>query len=295
MPVRRHCRTCISLVLAALVARIAGGVDRSAAVRSHTATAWCGSALPVRRSRHLGVHLEGTALAWRASLDRRLSVVAHGVLRVAAALFLIPAESLTAAPMIEPAPASPAEAACRKASSKVLSGWRPHVGEEPAVASDQGGAGFGPSTYGEVTELGARQLWRYMEADGPGAPGPKPICFVDLGSGTGRLVAQAFMELPRARRCVGIELDRSRHAAAAHSWEESKHAARRVREGHHFDSARMHSCATLELLEGDLFELDVSEATHVFVASLCFSPTMMERLAAKLACEVPYSSVRCHL
>lgn len=276
-------RTRISLALAVLVARIARGED-SSAVRSRP-SAWCGSALPARARPCQGRE------AWRASLnpsDRRLSVVAHGVLRVAAALFLVPAETLTAAPMIEPAPSSPAEAACRKAACKVLSGWHPHIGEEPAVASDQGGAGFGPSTYGEITELGARQLWRYMEADGPGpGPGPEPICFMDLGSGAGRLVGQAFMELPRARRCVGIELDRSRHAAAVQSWAESNHAARRVREGHLGDSAE-HSCATLELLEGDLFQLDVSEGTHVFVASLCFSPAMMERLAAKLACEVVY-------
>ena len=42
----------------------------------------------------------------------------------------------------------------------------------------------------------------------------------------------------------------------------------------------------LELHEGDLLELDVSGATHVYAASLCFTPAMMDRLAAKLAAEV---------
>ena len=44
--------------------------------------------------------------------------------------------------------------------------------------------------------------------------------FVDLGSGVGRLVAQARLELPpeRMARCVGVELSPSRHDLATSGW-----------------------------------------------------------------------------
>ena len=44
--------------------------------------------------------------------------------------------------------------------------------------------------------------------------------FVDLGSGVGRLVAQARLELPpeRMARCVGVELSLSRHDLATSGW-----------------------------------------------------------------------------
>ena len=39
---------------------------------------------------------------------------------------------------------------------------------------------------------------------------------------------------------------------------------------------------TVELIEGDLFELDISKATHMYIASLCFSEEMLERLVDKI-------------
>ena len=44
--------------------------------------------------------------------------------------------------------------------------------------------------------------------------------FVDLGSGAGKLVAQARLELPpeRLARAVGVELSPSRHNLASRGW-----------------------------------------------------------------------------
>ena len=77
-----------------------------------------------------------------------------------------------------------------------------------------------PSTYGEITPLGARQLFGAMELldDGPRKPKHQVSHghFFDLGSGTGKLVGQAVLELPnkRVEKATGIELSPSRHEYA---------------------------------------------------------------------------------
>jgi len=38
----------------------------------------------------------------------------------------------------------------------------------------------------------------------------------------------------------------------------------------------------VKLVEGDIFEVDISETTHAYVASLCFDRNMMKRLAEKI-------------
>ncbi len=42
---------------------------------------------------------------------------------------------------------------------------------------------------------------------------------------------------------------------------------------------------SVELYEGDLFELDISAATHIYVSSLCFTEEMMERIVDKIEME----------
>ena len=76
--------------------------------------------------------------------------------------------------------------------------------------------GHRPSAYGEVSRRGARELFKAMglQREGVGA------CFIDLGSGVGRLVAQAWLELPPSSmdRAIGVELAPTRHAAAVRAW-----------------------------------------------------------------------------
>ena len=225
---------------------------------------------------------------------QRLRVLKHELLRVVAATLLVPAEAITSPPMIEPAPASSEESACRSAASRVLRRWSAQAATVDDITADDGA---GPFTYGEVTEVGARQLFAYMGAQGGLTQGP--ISFYDLGSGAGKLVVQAYMELPHAHRVVGVELAPARHAAAFECWTTLESAARRVRQLSircsavpipatecRTGAAEGSSGSGVEFLAGDLFALDVSDATHIYIASLCFPPEMMLRLAQKIVRDV---------
>ena len=111
--------------------------------------------------------------------------------------------------------------------------------------------------------------------------------FVDLGSGGGRLVIQAHLELPSVATSVGIELSPSRHAVALETWRELARSGeagriRRLAERSWGVTSEARTASTVQLHEGDLFELDLAGATHVYVASLCFTPEMLARLLDKL-------------
>ena len=138
---------------------------------------------------------------------------------------------------------------------------------------------------------GARQLFHHMgltnRAKSHANEQPR-YQFFDLGSGGGRLVIQSHLELPSVFKSVGIELSPSRHKIAAQTWDDLSRSG---------DSSRIRKLAvkswgieekdnniipTVDLYEGDLFELDISQATHLYVSSLCFSEDMMKRLVAKI-------------
>lgn len=167
-----------------------------------------------------------------------------------------------------------------------------------------------PSTYGEITPLGARQLFVAMELMGSspvnneGSAGQAPVHFFDLGSGTGKLVGQVVLELPHeiVERATGIELSPSRHESAIRArealfqWPRRPNNAADLSDMILFDSedggnsyefsvseeSIVRSTNKLELLEGDLFDVDLSTATHVYVASLCFPENLMLRLEDRL-------------
>ena len=160
-----------------------------------------------------------------------------------------------------------------------------------------------PSTYGEITALGARQLFGAMGLlDNP--KGSKEqlqknssIHFFDLGSGTGKLVGQAVLELPNnsLSRATGIELSPSRHDSALRAKEALLELT--STSGLSFDQEYGYGAQNddvsdifvleenvnkLELLQGDLFDSDLSTATHIYVASLCFPNELMVRLEERL-------------
>lgn len=155
-----------------------------------------------------------------------------------------------------------------------------------------------PSTYGEITSKGARQLFGAMGLldDSPrnnnnnNKSQQLPIHFFDLGSGAGKLVGQVVLELPndRVERATGIELSPSRHESAI----VAREALRRLRSrrldwstsrNNNNDSISFVSNHDkLELLERDLFDVDLSTATHIYVASLCFPHNLMVRLEERL-------------
>jgi hypothetical protein len=248
-------------------------------------------------------------------------------------------------PMVAPPARSAAEAQRRVTVSQVLQqGWNPADGfqtspdetlyiqeiarrwSSPTNHHHHHHHHHHPDTYGEVTELGARQLFHQMgltnhdenlttstnistttTATAATAASTNSAIekehdkisnfrLYDLGSGVGRLVAQAYMELPRVDRIVGVELGPSRHEAALTGWNLIQSNARRVRQSaareelslRLVDNASDDICpCRLEFHEANLFDTDVSDATHVYLASLCFTEEMMADIAQKLIREAP--------
>jgi hypothetical protein len=218
--------------------------------------------------------------------DKNVLKAKHAILTVAAAILCVPSEVFKTPPMLEPPVHSIEEYEHRDAVSDLLAkGWNTSKGFHRAVSDEDDDhsntpiCGPDPSTYGEITELGARQLFNYMEMTREKQEG---IVFFDLGSGVGKLVTQSYLELPRLRRAVGVELEASRHDSAIRAWSATDEQARILRDSLVNQAAVFCTDATVQFIQGDLFHVDVSDATHVYVASLCFSSEMMERLADKL-------------
>lgn len=225
------------------------------------------------------------------NLNVALAKAQHAFLRVAAAVFSVPSDVFTTPPMLEPPTQSSMEQEHREKVSELLAeGWNesgvstsiPVSNEDAPQKSDHDA-----STYGEVTELGARQLFYYMNMK---TFAEETISFFDLGSGNGKLVVQAFLEVPRLRRSVGVELNPTRHDTAIGAWNSIQSKARIIRSS---SEEQALSCneASVQLIQGDLYQVDVTEATHVYIASLCFTSEMMERLADKLTKEA--SELQC--
>ena len=175
------------------------------------------------------------------------------------------------------------------------------------------GSGHNPSIYGEVTTLGARQLFHFMELfqnsnsetsdNYKNSNGNSNIDdtrkngnhFIDLGSGNGKLVVQAYLEIPNLNRAEGIELSSARHENAISSWSEIREEAKVVRNqmkelssntgGDVQEDDERIIETELNLLQGDLFQMDISTATHIYIASLCFTDEMMDALSAKISKE----------
>ncbi len=116
--------------------------------------------------------------------------------------------------------------------------------------------------------------------------------FFDLGSGGGRLVIQSFLELPSVNKSVGIELSPTRHKIAIQTWNNLVQTGDAIRiralaEKSFCDDYSGYPNVTaiesgVELHEGDLFDLDISQATHLYVSSLCFAEEMLLRIAEKI-------------
>jgi hypothetical protein len=122
-------------------------------------------------------------------------------------------------------------------------------------------------TYGEVTGIGARQLAHEMgissteETEGEGN-----IKFYDLGSGVARLVVQMVLDNPVAiNKSVGVELSKERHDIAAS-------ALSRIRSSDYSSEL----LSKVELANADALKYNFSDATHIFISSLCFPRQVLE-------------------
>mmetsp|Transcript_23582 Transcript_23582/g.56913 ORF Transcript_23582/g.56913 Transcript_23582/m.56913 type:complete len:319 (-) Transcript_23582:52-1008(-) len=239
-------------------------------------------------------------------------------IRIAAAILSVPPDVLAPmVPMMAPPPQNSLEFDLRNEVDSVLSGscCRSSADGAPLFAisreesnyvncnsglpsineglfesenSDDESSSSDPSTYGEITSLGARQLFHHMGLTN-NAQKNQNYQFFDLGSGGGRLVIQSHLELPSLSKSVGIELSPSRHKIALQTWQSlmQNGDAVRIRNlaeksgGMDIDDVK----STVELYEGDLFKLDISQSTHLYVSSLCFSEDMLERLVDKIESE----------
>ncbi len=144
-----------------------------------------------------------------------------------------------------------------------------------------------PSTYGEITTMGTRQLFGAMGLLDDNSNTTPNCHFLDLGSGAGKLVGQAVLELSdrTIHKATGIELSPSRHQAALG-------AKRSLLDWLKQANNNENSCdlpitaneieTRMELVEGDLFDVDLSTATHIYVASLCFPDALMLQLEEML-------------
>ena len=132
------------------------------------------------------------------------------------------------------------------------------------------GDGFGGNegkeyTYGEVTGVGVRQLAYAMEV--PSAE-DSSITFYDLGSGVARLVIQMVLDNPVAiNKSVGVELSKERHDIATS-------ALSRIRASEYSSGL----LSKVELSNADALKCDFSDATHIYVSSLCFPRSVLEDL-----------------
>jgi len=226
--------------------------------------------------------------------DVTMAILLNLGIRIVASLLNVPLESLSIfVPMIEP----PSMTKTQAISDTLALGWNSMDGfdvideellfidsyipsksiypteekyEDKVLLRDPR-----PSTYGEITELGARQLFWHMDiAPLKNMVSKSRVNFFDLGSGTGKLVIQAYMEIPRLRRAVGIEISPTRHSVAKCAWDKIKNVAVSIRAG----VSKGENNAQVNLIEGDVFNVDISDATHIYVASLCFTDSMMDKL-----------------
>ncbi|CAL1129630.1 unnamed protein product [Cladocopium goreaui] len=140
-----------------------------------------------------------------------------------------------------------------------------------------------PAVYGELVSEGARRLgqeWGLCD-------GATSAIFADLGSGVGKLVVQSYLEWPGVKRTLGVELSSTRAKHAWEAWEslllsDEAFELRQMALSLVGDDEVPNPAEEVQLLKGDLLDADISEATHVYVSSLCFPESLMFDVTVKL-------------
>jgi len=124
----------------------------------------------------------------------------------------------------------------------------------------------GSPMYGEITFEGVTALF-----DNLSIPIQQEDVFYDLGSGVGKMCVQVLLTTP-IKKSVGIELSQSRHQHAVS-------ALKMLRQEY---SWFFNDAKNLEFIEGNFLDVDLSDATIVFLCSYSYSHELMTALAAKL-------------
>jgi len=161
-----------------------------------------------------------------------------------------------------------------------------HLYPEPETAGLPGGGSS--ATYGELSPAGLHHLFRWCRALGVNAGSEDE--FIDLGSGFGKLVLQAFV-MEGVGASIGVEVVPERHGAAAA-------AANRMAVDLGTDAALSESALQidsggqrLKLVHGDMFESSLASSTLVFACSTAFPIWMIARLTTKLQQDLTVGAV----
>jgi hypothetical protein len=129
----------------------------------------------------------------------------------------------------------------------------------------------------------------------------RSVVFYDLGSGVGRLATQMYLDHPdRVKRSVGVELSLERHEIAAKAFREITHEftindKKILSSSYPNDDdadSDNYECfvefmvsnipSTIEFIHGNALEIDFTDATHVFMSSLCFPKEVLLKLQEKV-------------
>jgi len=136
------------------------------------------------------------------------------------------------------------------------------------------------ATYGEVTTSSVRAIVASMGI----STARDSVIFMDLGSGVGKFITQAYLEWPEVVESSGIELSVSRSNEARQAWHWL------LTDGHvqalcgTIKDVSEHSHA-VKFLQGDFFHADVGNVTHMYISSVCFNDGMLYKLSHKLSRE----------
>ena len=95
--------------------------------------------------------------------------------------------------------------------------------------------------------------------------------FIDIGSGSGRVVLHAFLQSP-VKKAIGIEI-----ASPLHLLAQKKKQRLLTELPLFFEEGR-----NLQFIEGDFLTTAFQDATVAFISAVCFSQTTLIKLAAKL-------------
>jgi SAM-dependent methyltransferase len=114
-----------------------------------------------------------------------------------------------------------------------------------------------PSTYGELTREGMKDMLRGFETKGK--------TFIDLGSGLGKTPLFAVAD-NNFKYAVGVELSPERHQQAMKMKEKLPEKIK----------------SRVNYFKNDLFNFDVKDYDVIFISNLCFSNDMNEKIGNKI-------------
>jgi precorrin-6B methylase 2 len=114
------------------------------------------------------------------------------------------------------------------------------------------------ATYGEITEHGVSMILSKIDIR------PDDV-FLDLGSGTGRVVLQVFLE--KNIESLGIEFIKKRYMMAEESLLKLKEK---------IDNPKVH------FVNGDFFTVNWSDATIIIMCNTCFTEDVMDKIITRL-------------